>query len=407
MAQESSLSRRSDGVALAATAAATQRPFPRRLLSALHLYVGLVIGPVFALIGLTGSILVYHQDVDEWLNPDLMTLPTAATTPAPLDDIVNAAQQAAPAHSKPIFIHFPRQATRPFDVIFSAPGDGPGGETIHQIFVDHRNGAALGQRLLSGHASHGDEPFVMFVMHLHANLLLGEGGAVALGICAITLFAALGSGVYLWAPRNGAWRQAVSIKRGASAERLILDLHKTTGIYACALLAVSLFSGIYLIFPEAIRTGVSALSPTTAHAVPRGLTSEPAGERAPIGFAAAVAAADRLFPAGETMSMQPPQDASGYYLIGEHAPDEVYRSETRRLVAVDQYSGKILHVQDPREFTAGERFIEWLFPLHVGEAFGDIGRAIVFCLGAAPTALYVTGLVRWARKRRRRRLAGV
>jgi uncharacterized membrane protein len=37
----------------------------------LHLYLGLSLGLVFVIIGLTGSLLVVGQSLDHWLNPTL------------------------------------------------------------------------------------------------------------------------------------------------------------------------------------------------------------------------------------------------------------------------------------------------------------------------------------------------
>ena len=45
---------------------------------------------------------------------------------------------------------------------------------------------------------------------------------------------------------------------------------------------------------------------------------------------------------------------------------------------------KSLHVQDRRDFTAGETFLEWLYPLHCGEAFGNGGRAFIMAMGFVP-----------------------
>ena len=70
---------------------------------------------------------------------------------------------------------------------------------------------------------------------------------------------------------------------------------------------------------------------------------------------------------------------------------------------VDQYSGKILYIQDPHRFTAGEKFLEWQYPLHCGEAFGNTGRALIMVLGLVPLTLYVTGFLRWRQKQRARK----
>ncbi|MBM3625505.1 MAG: PepSY domain-containing protein, partial [Alphaproteobacteria bacterium] len=100
-----------------------------------------------------------------------------------------------------------------------------------------------------------------------------------------------------------------------------------------------------------------------------------------------------------------PSAPSGVYIVGKQSDDEPNRTKTSRNVSVDQYSGELLQVQDRNGFTAGEKFLEWLFPLHSGEAFGAIGRSVVLAIGLTPLVLYVTGFLRWRQKRRARRRA--
>jgi uncharacterized iron-regulated membrane protein len=71
-----------------------------------------------------------------------------------------------------------------------------------------------------------------------------------------------------------------------------------------------------------------------------------------------------------------------------------------RQIWVDPYDGTILAVNDPHQYTAGQKFLEWQYPLHSGEAFGLPGRIFVLILGFVPLLLYVTGLIRWLQKRR-------
>lgn len=72
----------------------------------------------------------------------------------------------------------------------------------------------------------------------------------------------------------------------------------------------------------------------------------------------------------------------------------------RRCVVIDQYSGKILDVDDPAIGTAGEVFTHWQWPLHSGQAFGWTGRILVFLSGLACPLLFITGVIRWLQKRK-------
>jgi hypothetical protein len=53
--------------------AETEAGSARKPLRTLHRWLGLWIGTWFALVGLSGAILVYEDEVDAWLNPRLLT----------------------------------------------------------------------------------------------------------------------------------------------------------------------------------------------------------------------------------------------------------------------------------------------------------------------------------------------
>ncbi|MBM3553888.1 MAG: PepSY domain-containing protein [Alphaproteobacteria bacterium] len=390
--------------------------FGRKLWLGIHRYVGLLAGAVFVIIGLTGSILAFRTEIDKWLNRELMFVPQPAEgnrSYRPLDEIIAASKAAAPPNGTPLFVHFPKDSSGYFDVIYSPNGSlghhttNDGIKKVYQVIVNPFDAAVIGQRLIVDSENHFSEPFVNVVIHLHYTLLQGEVGENIVGAVGLFLFGSIATGVYLWWPRNGKWRQAFSIKRRSSAERLIFDLHKTTGVYVCAVILVMAFSGVYIIFMPQVRALVGAFSSVSAHMIPEDIKSDSADGRPPIGAETAVAVVNRLFRDGRLMSLRLPDGPEGVYVIGKRADDEVSKSEPSRLVAVDQYSGRILKIQDPHDFTAGERFLEWQYPLHTGEAFGDIGRAFICAFGFVPLLLYTTGVTRWLRNRRARRSSRV
>ncbi|WP_036291093.1 PepSY domain-containing protein [Methylosinus sp. PW1] len=374
----------------------------RTLWLAAHRYLGFVAGAVFVLLGLSGSLLAFRVEIDEFLNKDLFT-PThyaLGGERASVDRIIAASRAAAPEGSAPVWMHFPKGDGGYFDVIYSARE--PEGRTkTYQIVVDPITAAVKGARLIVDDGNHFAEPLAVLLIHLHSALLLGENGATLVGFVGLFLLVSLATGVYLWWPRNGRWRQAFQIKRGASAERLILDLHKTTGVYLLAVFAVIIFSGLYLTFSAQMIALVDFFSPVHTHHL-ENAKSMSADGRPSIGAEAAVAAVDQLFPDGKVMSLSLPVAPEGAFVVGKRADDEVNVSEPHRMAAVDRYSGQIIAIEDPHHFTAGERFLEWQFPLHSGEAFGDPGRAVIALLGVAPALLYITGLTRWLQKRRAR-----
>jgi uncharacterized iron-regulated membrane protein len=66
---------------------------------------------------------------------------------------------------------------------------------------------------------------------------------------------------------------------------------------------------------------------------------------------------------------------------------------------IDQYSGHILTVYDPKTDGFGDFVLNWLVPIHDGKAFGMIGRVLVMVLGLMPSVMLLTGYLRWNQKR--------
>ena len=161
-----------------------------------------------------------------------------------------------------------------------------------------------------------------------------------------------------------------------------------------------LLTGVAMTFKPATRSMTTFFSPVRPD--PDFGKSKPVPNVAPIGVDAAVAAADAVFPDGRLHWVLLPSTPTGVYVVGKQAASEPNRSKTYRNVGVDQYTGQVLQVQDRHAFTSGERFLEWLFPLHSGEAFGAISRPLTLLFGLLPLALFVTGFLRWRQKRRGR-----
>lgn len=380
-----------------------RREVARKVFLQVHRTIGLFVGAVFVLVGLSGAILAFRENIDETLNASLMRVETPAQgcyrSP---DDILGAALAAMPADGKAERLTMPRQPGSAAAITYMVETDDL--ETdVFQLFVDPYTAKVKGQRLFQHRGSTFSQPLIPFLMAFHWTLLLGFNNAYVLGSLAIVVFFSILIGLYLWFPLNGDWRLGLKIKWGASAERLAYDVHRSVGIYCAILLLVMLSTGIAMIFKPATRTVTSLFSPVRPK-IDFG-KSTPLPGQSPIGVGAAVAAADKVFPDGRLHWILLPSSPKGVYVVGKQSEDEPSRTRTSRNVGVDQYSGRVLQVQDRAGFTSGEIFIEWLFPLHSGEAFGAIGRSIVLLIGLTPLTLYLTGFLRWRQRRRGQRRA--
>ena len=366
-------------------------PF-RRLWLRVHLYLGLFGGALFVLMSLTGSFLVFYKAIDEWLNPALLT--TSGSGPyKPLNDMVAAAQSAAPPGGWLDSLELPSHEREVFKAWQKVPTGQPDQFRWYLVTIDPYTGAVLSRDREWG------TYLVSFIYELHESLLIDELGRTLVGFVAIFLLVSIGTGLSLWWPRSGRVRQAFLPVASASRIRRHYQWHKLGGAYSALLLTVLAFTGVYLAFPTYVIPLVSVFSPVDDPSGERTVQSHPLLGGAPLSVEHAVGLAQSLFPDGRITYIGIPHEAADAYEMTIRRPGDVRESAGNTMVWLDQYSGAVLKVHDWRMGTAGETFVAWLFPLHNGEAFGLVGRWIVFLAGFVPLILYGTALRMWWLKR--------
>jgi len=348
----------------------------RHFLFQVHMWIGLVLGLLLVLLGLSGSLLVYDDKVGDLLMP-----PPAATTPGtvlPLDRIIAAARQAAPMDGQIQLV--PPQASGEAVSVrigrMSRMGRGAG-ERASEVFVDPVSGAVLGQRTAL-------QPAILTFAHqLHGNFLMGREGRRFVGWLGIAMLALGLSGIVLWWPKPGQWKYAFIVRRTATGLRFHRELHAMVGIWALFVFLVVSFSGVVLAWPQAFGAGPRA--PRTMAKI------EPLPGASRIGADAAAALALKAVPDSRLRSITLPA-----------APDQpitvalVAHAAINASVTIDPYRAQVVSVRDP-----SASFLAWQRPVHQG-LLGPVWKFLVFLSGFLPLLFVVTGLVMWVKKRRAR-----
>jgi uncharacterized iron-regulated membrane protein len=386
----------------------------RKLWLDVHLYLGLIAGAIFAVVGLTGGMLVFYQEMQEVLNPELaIVLPPTENREKlhTLGDIVAAAEKAKPQGSRFFKVYYPRKPDVAYKFLYfvrdenqANNGDG------YYIFVDPYTAQVKGVQLWHPKDQYWGRPLVSFIMQLHWCLLLGKQvGGVLNGILAVLSIISLLTGLIVWWPLTGKFKQALTFKRNAGAVRFNFDLHKTIGFYSAIVLLPVLFSGIYFNLPDQVNVLIKLFSstdrPNAFSTIPTEIHSRvPQAGQQPISASAVETIVQERYPAGRLWMLNAPKNPADVYTVMKNDVDEISRFTGYRDFAVDQYSGEILNVYDRGTGSAGDVFLDWQWPLHSGHAFGWTGRMLVFLAGLACPVLYVTGVIRWLQKRRANQL---
>ncbi|ULA69538.1 MAG: PepSY domain-containing protein [Nitrospira sp.] len=363
-----------------------------------HLYLGMSVGALLVVFGLTGSVLVFWQELDEWFNHQLLTVvvPVEGTT-RPLSELIAVAERTAAADSR-------------ITAVFGAPNrEGvcvmnfrrPSGDW-QRIYLDPYQPRVTGTRKYDAH-EWVPAYFLDVVFKMHYTLLLGENGRMVTAICALSLLVSLSSGLVVWWPVTGHWRRAMSIKWSAHVARLHFDLHQAVSLYTFIVLGAVLLSGVYMNVSDHFLQAIQWLSPGTRGSQTELISILPSSGARPIGPERAWAIVTDRYPEGEFTGIYLPESATGVYLAIQRQVPGLSAFWAERTIAIDQYSGAILDVRDPTtRRSAGETFLDWQWPLHSGRAFGLTGRLVVFLSGLACPVIYATGVLMWWRRRRRK-----
>ena len=361
----------------------------RHILRRIHLYTALIVGFLFAFSGLTGSALVFYQDIDEYLNTALLTVESGSDD-IPLSEIVAVAQSVVPAEAKPTRFYFSRHSQAAMKVRFSVPKEDQ--DVFLDVMVNPFTAEVLGQRVWGGY-------LMSFLYKLHYTLVLGDAGKMFMGVMGLLLMCSILSGIYLWWPKRSRLFRALTLKCGAKGFRFVCDLHKVMGVYAALVLVVVAFSGVYMIFPQYVKPVVGWFSPLTETAPAQLSAGAEAGARR-LDVDEIAKIAHDSFPKAELQRIYFPASSEGVYRVTMRQAGEVRRTSGSTRLWINPYDGKVLAIRKPQTMSSGDTFINWMFPLHNGEAFGLPGRIIVFAAGFVPMILYVTGLMMWWRKRK-------
>lgn len=367
----------------------------RRHWLAVHRWLGLGLGALYVLLGLTGSLLVFYTEIDAHIDPRLAGASTAPAIAA-WQPILDAIQRAHPHRDRGWRIELPPGERGIVTARYLRPAETSGAFFAPLLVsVDPQTGAVLASRFWGRFAA-------TWVFDLHYTLLAGEAGRIVVGVIGLLLALSLAAGLLLWWPRRGHWRAALRLRLEGSGARRHYDLHKIFGVGGFVVLVLLAVTGAALALPAYVEPVIHAISPPLAMPAP----TAPREAGVPLlSLDAALAAARRRFPDGVARWVDTPAAGSAVYRVRLWLPGDPSRRFPRSYVWIHAQTGAVLAVRDARDQSAGDALLAWLHPLHNGEAFALTGRVIACLAGLVPLGLAITGLLRWRDRARARALA--
>ncbi len=367
----------------------------RRLWLDIHLWIGA--GLLVALIPLsvTGSVLVWHDQIDRALYAQRYAT-TGPSASRPLSDYAQAAQAAFGDRAQLTQVRLPQEPGDPVVAVGRMRGEpGPGGRprTLN-AWIDPPTARVLDTAEVA-------KGFTMLMHRLHGSLLIPEIGRKVVGWLGWAMFVSCATGLWLWWPRHGGFLKGLRWRRGAST---LFNLHHIVGFWVCIPLAVLSLTGVYISFPQTSRALFGLPQPPPRNAP--GRFAPPLAETK-LTLAQAVAVAQAKTPNAEITDVSvPTRGKEPVWRVGLKAPG----AERPVTIQVVDATGLAKAGRGGREGPgagSGGGQTDEISPLmrriHDGAGMGIVWQVIIFVGGLAPALLGISGVVMWLRRRARRR----
>src|ERR1700677_1137584 len=227
-----------------------QKIWLRRALFQVHLWSGIALALYLLLMSVTGSVLVYRNELYRATAPRIII--SSGSGPRLTDDqLGQAAVQLYPGY-RVANIERARDLDQAVDVWLRR------GDEVKKRFFDPRTGSDLGSSVPTAFR------LVSKLIDLHDNLLAGSTGRTVNGVGAFALLALAVTGLVIWWPGVKTWRRSLTLHGGVGWRRWNWHLHSTIGFWSFAFTLVFALSGIYLCFPEVFQDLADRIEPPTA-----------------------------------------------------------------------------------------------------------------------------------------------
>lgn len=307
----------------------------------IHLILSLAAGLWLAVSGISGSLLVFGDALEQFLHPSLFTIRSPGRSIA-VDTAIRAAESASGGRATRIRL---AGSNTPVHEVWIDCDD------CRRVWIDPSTGAVNGVR-----SAHGTTR--TFLHELHRRMLMRGPGDVASLAGGVSLIAVALTGLWL------GWRGGLRIRR-----LNFYELHRVVGLGASVPLILSAATGIYF-----IQAGLKAP------------LARPDGARASAVQPSLDAAAGSVRGAEATwISLADP------VVVRMRRDGEKHPNGTT-FVRIEDASVRV--TEKPNR----------IYPLHIGTTGGYPHRLLLVIAGCTPAVLLVTGLVLWRRRSRRSRV---
>ncbi|MBF8755826.1 PepSY domain-containing protein [Pseudomonas guariconensis] len=373
----------------------------KKSLFQLHWFFGITAGLVLALMGITGAVYSFQEELLRLFNPDVLKVQVREEGVLPPTELVRRVEAAQ-------------------------------GDTVSMLWVDTRDGNAAriffqpppGQR--RGEMRYADpytgqfqgevtgQGFFNLMLQLHRFLAMGDTGRQITGACTLMLVFFCLSGLYLRWPRQALnWRAWLTLEWAKKGRAFNWDLHAVAGTWCLLFYLLFALTGLFWSY-EWYREGLNKLLADASAAGQQHKRGEGRGRHGPqtldknapplvvdydaIWTSLKEAAGPSLVSYNLRLPPAGGQPATLFYLL-----EGVDHERAFNTLTLDPATGQVKRHERYTDKSFKAQLLQSVYALHVGSYFGLPGRIIVTLASLTMPLFFITGWLLYLDRRRKKR----
>lgn len=361
----------------------------------LHLILGLTSGLVVLLLGITGCLFVFNQEVTNWLRHDQMHVQQVTQNRLPVSRLWPVAQQAL--GSKEIYsaiISTDPTASVEFKAFKKSETEHlfyfDNIEYYYSVYVDPYSGKVLG-------IYDEEADFFNIVKMLHWSLLMKESvGQTITGWATFIFVIMLITGIILWWPKNKAARKQrvwFQWKESTKWRRKNYDLHNIAGFYVSVVALIVALTGMVWAFTwfQSVVYVIGSGSITPPEFLKEQSVKGPGELMSAYDKVSAHAAAHYADAAAYQLA-KPKAETDPINVYVQLKEGTYYKNHSAQY---NRYTGAFLKERRHSEKNFGEKLVTANYDIHVGAILGLPGKILAFIASFVCSMLPVTGFLIW------------
>ncbi|MBF7684791.1 sulfite reductase flavoprotein subunit alpha [Acinetobacter sp. B10A] len=404
----------------------------KKTLFQLHWFLGITAGLILSLMGVTGAIYSYDQQILKWINQDSYTVQVPAQqvklTPSQLYQTLVSKDPSLEINS----ITVVNEADASSIINIKKEGERRG----LNLMVNPYDASIL--------PSIKGREFLQFIQQLHRNLTFGPIGKQITAACTLMLIYFVLSGLYLRWPKKHSLKQWFAIKPKLKGRNFIWDLHAVVGTWVVLFYLVFAVTGLYWSYdwwrdgmfkvlgverPQQMQAPAVGLKPENAQGQNRTFNGEKANEtqgqnRTPRGEKPeqtankAVMTAPQIESAlSQTWQGFNQQYKNGYSSITFNVPKinngkiefsfvdaDIPHERARNSASYNYTTDRIDNLKLYSDKKLNDKIMSSMLPVHRGSFFGPVWQFIAMLASLAMPLFFITGIMLYLKRRKQKKL---